>query len=56
MPEHLEQYGVSVDIMFAVEQLLARIQRIECLLDCLSGQHPQQELLRLLATLVRVGA
>ncbi|RQO56921.1 recombinase [Paucibacter sp. KBW04] len=55
VPEHLEQYGVSVDIMFAVEQLLARIQRIEALLDCLSGEHPQQELVRLLATLVRVG-
>ncbi|MBY0234118.1 MAG: site-specific recombinase, partial [Burkholderiaceae bacterium] len=55
VPEHLEQFGVSVDIMFSVEQLLARIQRIEALLDCLAGEHPQQELARLLAALVRVG-
>nr|WP_295081347.1 site-specific recombinase [uncultured Roseateles sp.] len=55
VPEHLEQFGVSVDIMFSVEQLLARIQRIEALLDSLAGEHPQQELARLLAALVRVG-
>ncbi|MDC8785019.1 site-specific recombinase [Roseateles koreensis] len=55
VPEHLEQFGVSVDIMFAVEQLQARILRIEALLDCLAGSHPQRELARLLASLVRVG-
>ncbi|MBB4843039.1 site-specific recombinase [Paucibacter oligotrophus] len=54
VPEHLEQHGVSVDIMFAVEQLQARIQRIEALLDCLCSEQPQRELQRLLASLVRV--
>ncbi len=54
IPEHLETYGVSVDLMFEVEQLDARTQRIEALLDCLVSDQPKQELLRLTATLVRV--
>jgi len=55
IPEHLETHGVSVDIVFAVEQMLARMQRIEALLDCLGGEQSPQELARLLAGLVRVG-
>ena len=31
---HLEAYGVSADIVFAVDQLVARTVRIELLLDC----------------------
>jgi len=54
VPDHLEEHGVSVDLMFEVEQLLARSQRIEDLLDCLVSAHPQRELLRLVAGLVRV--
>jgi site-specific recombinase len=54
VPEHLEIYGVSVDLMFEVEQLDARTQRIEALLDCLVSDQPKQELLRLTASLVRV--
>ena len=54
IPEHLETYGVSVDLMFEVEQLDARTQRIEALLDCLVSDQPKQELLRLTASLVRV--
>lgn len=42
VPEHLEAYGVSVDIMFEVEQLLARVQRIEALLDCLVSDQPKR--------------
>ncbi|MCZ8077129.1 MAG: site-specific recombinase [Paucibacter sp.] len=55
VPEHLEAYGVSVDIVFAVEQMLARVQRIEALLDCLGAEQSPRELARLLAGLVRVG-
>ena len=55
VPEHLEAFGVSVDIVFAVEQMLARIERIEALLDCLGAEHHPRELARLLAGLVRVG-
>jgi site-specific recombinase len=51
VPEHLEEHGVSVDLMFSVEQL-ARLDRIEALLACWPS--PQRELLRLVAGLVRV--
>ena len=54
VPEHLEVHGVSVDLMFAVEQLTARLDRIEALLACLLSQQPQRELLRLVAGLVGV--
>jgi site-specific recombinase len=54
IPGHLEAHGVSVDIMFEVEQLLERLRRIEALLDCLVAPAPQQELVRLAASLVRV--
>ncbi|MBW8847781.1 MAG: site-specific recombinase [Burkholderiales bacterium] len=54
VPEHLEVHGVSVDLMFSVEQLSARLERIEALLACLLSHEPQRELLRLVAGLVRV--
>ncbi|MCF8205325.1 MAG: site-specific recombinase [Methylotenera sp.] len=54
VPEHLEAHGVSVDLMFSVEQLTARLDRIEALLACLLSDEPQRELLRLVAGLVRV--
>ncbi len=54
VPEHLEAHGVSVDLMFSVEQLTARLDRIEALLACLVSHEPQRELLRLVAGLVRV--
>ncbi len=54
VPEHLEAHGVSVDLMFSVEQLAARLDRIEALLACLLSREPQRELLRLVAGLVRV--
>lgn len=54
VPEHLEAHGVSVDLMFSVEQLTARLDRVEALLACLLSREPQRELLRLVAGLVRV--
>ncbi|MGQ3052543.1 MAG: site-specific recombinase [Roseateles sp.] len=54
VPAHLEAHGVSVDLMFSVEQLGARLDRIEALLACLLSRQPQRELLRLVAGLVRV--
>ena len=54
VPEHLEAHGVSVDLMFSVEQLTARLDRIEALLACLVSAEPQRELMRLVAGLVRV--
>ncbi|WP_422010422.1 site-specific recombinase [Roseateles sp.] len=54
VPDHLEAHGVSVDLMFSVEQLTARLKRIETLMGCLLSPEPQRELLRLVAGLVRV--
>ena len=52
--DHLEAYGVSVDIVYEVDQLISRTRRIELLLDALLAPQPQPELLRLLRALVRV--
>ncbi|MBO9687736.1 MAG: site-specific recombinase [Mitsuaria chitosanitabida] len=54
VPEHLEEHGVSVDLMFGVEQMQARLRRVEDLLAVLLADHPQRELLRLVAGLVSV--
>ena len=50
--EHLEEHGVSIDLVFAVDQLRERTLRIEALLDCLLSATPERELLRLLGSLV----
>ncbi len=54
VPDHLEEHGVSVDLMFGVEQMQARLRRIEDLLAVLLAPHPERELLRLVASLVSV--
>ncbi|WP_423597344.1 site-specific recombinase [Roseateles sp. MS654] len=54
VPDHLEEHGVSVDLMFGVEQMQARLRRVEDLLAVLLAEHPQRELLRLVASLVAV--
>jgi site-specific recombinase len=50
---HLEAYGVSVDIVFEVDQLRARCDRIEALLNTLLAPQPGRELLRLIADLAQ---
>jgi site-specific recombinase len=52
--DHLESHGISVDIVFEIDQLVLRCHRIEELLDCLVSEAPQRELARLAANLVRV--
>jgi site-specific recombinase len=54
--DHLEQHGVSIDIVFELDQLRARTVRIEALLDCLLGERPAAEIVRLLAELVRTAS
>ena len=49
---HLEEHGVSVNIVFAVDQLLGRTLRLECLLDVLLAEAPQRELQDLVVALV----
>jgi len=51
--EHLEEHGVSVDVVFEVDQLRERCDRIDALLTCLLSDQPARELLRLLADLAR---
>ena len=50
---HLEAYGVSVNIVFELDQLEGRTQRIEALLDCVLAPDPVSEGHRLLLDLVR---
>jgi site-specific recombinase len=51
--EHLEEHGVSVDVVFEVDQLLRRTHRIEELLTCVLSPAPAPELAKLVASLVR---
>ncbi len=50
---HLEEFGVSVNIVFELEQLQARCQRIEQLVNCVISPEPVVEARRLLADLLR---
>ena len=52
--DHLEAHGVSVNIVFEVEQLTARCDRLESVLDLLLSDQPQRELQRLLVRLVQL--
>lgn len=51
--EHLDEYGISVDIVYEIEQLGDRVRRIEQLLDCLLSDAPAPELQRLACSLVQ---
>lgn len=51
--EHLVAHGVSVDVVFEVDQLRERTHRIEALLTCVISPEPEREITRLLAELVR---
>ena len=50
--EHLEAHGVSVDVVFEVDQLRARTHRIDALLTCVVSPEPAREIARLIAELV----
>ena len=50
---HLEEHGVSINVVFDVDQLRLRTHRIEQLLNCVISREPAQEVTRLLAELVR---
>ena len=54
--EHLDEHGISVDVVFQVDQIHARADRIEALLACLVAPQPLPEWRRLVASLVRAGA
>ncbi|HSI50789.1 MAG TPA: site-specific recombinase [Ideonella sp.] len=52
---HLDDYGISVDLVFQINQLRGRAERMEALLACLMGSDPAPDLRRLLGELVRAG-
>jgi site-specific recombinase len=51
--EHLEAHGVSVDVVFEVDQLKERAHRIDQLLGCVLSESPQRDLPGFVAELVR---
>ena len=51
--DHLEEHGVSVGLVFELDQLEQRTLRIEDLLNCVLSTTPGTEITRLLAQLVR---
>jgi site-specific recombinase len=51
--EHLETHGVSVDVVFEVDQLRERTHRIEELLVCVLSPAPAREVVGVIAELVR---
>ncbi len=51
--EHLEEHGVSVNVVFEVDQLLERTHRIEQLLNCVLSERPARDGAQLVAELVR---
>ena len=51
---HLEQFGVSVNIVFDLDQLRGRTQRIEQLVNCVLTPEPLPEARSLLLELLRV--
>jgi len=51
---HLEAYGVSVNIVFELQQLHQRTLRLEAVLDVVLSDAPQQALQALLAELVQL--
>jgi site-specific recombinase len=54
--QHLEEFGVSVDIVYEMDQLQQRAQRIELLLNCVLARTPLPDLQRLTLQLLQVAA
>jgi site-specific recombinase len=52
--DHLEEFGISVDIVYEMDQLQERVQRIEQLLDCVLSPQPGREVLQLTLSLVQM--
>ncbi len=51
--DHLEEHGISINVVFELEQLRERTHRIEDLLNCMLSPTPEREVARLIADLVR---
>jgi len=53
---HLDEHGISVDLVFQIEQIHARAERIRALLICLAAPDPAEGVQPLLLHLVQAGA
>ena len=51
--EHLEAHGVSVNVVFEIDQMRERTHRIDALLTCAISPEPAHEIARLMADLVQ---
>ena len=51
--EHLEAHGVSVNVVFEVDQMRERTHRIDALLTCVISPAPAREIAHLMADLVQ---
>ena len=51
--EHLEAHGISVNVVFELDQLRERTHRIDALLTCVISPEPAREVARLMADLVQ---
>ena len=52
---HLDEHGISVNLVFRLRQLRERVLRIRALLDCITSANPAASTTRLLSQLVVVG-
>jgi len=52
---HLETYGVSVDVVFQIDQIQGRCKRMEQVLDCLLAPKPYQDIRNLTLALLDLG-
>src|SRR5690606_39218351 len=52
---HLEQHGISADLVFQIDQLEGRCRRIEQLLDVVLAEKPSPVMRALLTELVHTG-
>jgi site-specific recombinase len=54
--DHLEDHGISIDLVFELDQLRLRTRRLQKLIDCLVSIRPGHDIPRLLARLVRMAS
>ena len=52
--EHLDEHGVSVEVVYQLRQLRRRVERAHLLLDVLASEQPARASVRLVAQLVRL--
>ena len=50
---HLDEFGISVDIVYAIDLLRARVRRVEQLADCVLSPTPGPEIVHLCCALLR---